>query len=140
MIYCLVYLFLCFSYWAKLKKSRLTQIMDIIITLPQTIRWEDYQRELDAVVNFDNELLFKVPFLPTKNVLNSKCYLIHFGTIKGYMMITNLYKDHNFICQTTGKQWKGNFIVRSGPFHPLEKEIKMKGFQGWRYLDESILL
>ena len=37
--------------------------MDIIITLPQTIRWEDYQRELDAVVNFDNELLFKVPFL-----------------------------------------------------------------------------
>lgn len=107
-----------------------TENRDIIITLPKTINWIDYQKELDSVANGENILNFKVNNFP-KTGIGSKCYLIHDGFIRGYMFISGL-TTKSFTCSTTGKKWDGKFIERSGKFFSIIP-IPMKGFQGFKY-------
>lgn len=111
--------------------------MDIIVTLPASIKWEDYQKELDLVSDWSHHLNFSVGKLPKNVNIGDKCYILYKGFIIGWHKIIAL-ESKQFICTTTGKEWCGNFILRSGPLNKINKEIKMKGFQGFRYLKESL--
>lgn len=106
---------------------------DIVITIPAKIKWEDYQKELDAVKDGSMVLNFKVPFFPKETGVGSKCYLIHQGHIRGWMKIVGM-SEEEFTCEVTGKKWRGRFIQRSGPFHKITP-IPMKGFQGFKYIN-----
>ena len=83
--------------------------MDIIITIPSTINWETYQKELDFVKDGKNVLNFKVSNFPKMTNVGDKCYLNYKGSIIGWMNITGL-SQKDFTCSTTGKEWKGKFI------------------------------
>lgn len=107
--------------------------MDIIITLPKKIKWKDYKIEL-KVVESSGLINFKVPRFPKNTVVNEKCFLVHDGLIKGYMLIHG-FTEKEFVCSVTEKKWTGKFIERYGQFYYLDKMIKYKGFQGWRYFD-----
>jgi len=118
-------------------KDKIKQILrenieprDIIITLPKSISWDDYEKEIEAVKDGSQVMNFKVNALP-KTSKGNKCYIVHDGVIKGWMEIVGLSKK-DFTCSTTGREWKGNFIERSGPFHYIDP-VPMKGFQGFRY-------
>ena len=107
--------------------------MNTIITLPSKIKWEDYEKELDKVKNFEENMFFKVPTKPKQLNIGDKCYLVHQGFVKGWMQVMGIWKIE-FDCTTTGKKWPaGIYIARSGPFHELKTPIPMKGFQGYRY-------
>ena len=106
---------------------------NIIITLPAKVKWEDYQKELDAVEWNKLVLNFKVPYFPQETAIGCKCYLVHKGYIRGWMKIVGFHED-DFICEITGKHWKGKFIERSGKFYKITP-IPMKGFQGFRYIN-----
>lgn len=108
----------------------------IIITLPATQKWEDYEKELNKVKSYDNVMNYKVHNFPKGIKKGDKCYIIHQGYIKGWMEIVG-FSEKEFICNTTHKSWKGKFIERSGPFHYLVDKIPMKGFQGYRYFSLS---
>ena len=100
-----------------------------MITIPKSIKWSDYEKELEAAEN--GEILnFKVQHFPKTNKGN-KCYIVHNGKVKGYMIISNI-SEKTFRCTTTGKDWSGKFIERTGKFYPVE-ETDMKGFRGFRY-------
>lgn len=102
---------------------------DIVITIPKSIKWEDYEKELKKAEQ--GEILnFKVKNFP-KVSTGSKCYILYDGNIIGYMFISGLSKK-KFKCSTTGKVWEGKFIERTGKFHKIPP-IPMKGFQGFRY-------
>lgn len=105
--------------------------MDIIITLPKTVSWKQYEKELEAVKNEDQVINFKVSNLPKQSNAGDKCYLCYNGNIIGWMKITG-FKSGGFSCTTTGAWWEGNFIQRSGKFNKITP-IPMKGFQGFRY-------
>lgn len=105
---------------------------DIVITIPKSITWADYQKEL-AEVEKGGVINFKVSNFPNTKA-GCKCYLCYDGYIRGYMLISGL-SEKEFDCTTTGKRWKGKFIERSGKFSPLDTLIPMKGFQGFRYWD-----
>lgn len=107
--------------------------MDIIITIPKDTNWEDYKKEIEAVVDGSEVMNFKVTNFPTKTSIGSKCYLVYDGVIMGYMLITGM-AEKSFTCSTTGRQWSGKFIERSGKFHDIEP-IKMAGFRGFRYFN-----
>lgn len=111
--------------------------MHIIITVPSTIKWEDYQKELDLVSDWSHNLNFKVGKLPKRTSKGDKCYILYRGIVKGWHKIVG-FETKKFKCQTTGTTWEGNFILRSGPFNPLQREIKMKGFQGFHYTEEIL--
>lgn len=104
--------------------------MDIVVTIPKSISWKDYEKELDAVKDYSQVMNFKVNNFP-KTKPGNKCYLLYDGAIIGWMEIVGL-SEKEFDCTTTGNKWKGKFIERSGPFHRIDP-IPMKGFQGFRY-------
>lgn len=109
----------------------------LLITIPKTIKWEDYEKELDAVKDESQEMNYKVSSKPQRVNIGDRCYLCHNGYIKGWMKISNItYKD-GFDCTTTGEHWdKGWYVSRTGEFHKLDKEIPQKGFMGYKYIDE----
>lgn len=114
-------------------KDYSTQARDIVITLPSSIKWEEYEKELKLVEDESQVLNFKVSKLPISTSIGSKCYLCYNGNVIGWMKIVGLINGTEFDCTTTGQNWKGNFIQRSGKFNKLDEPIPMKGFQGFRY-------
>lgn len=110
-------------------------IHDIAVTLPQTVSWADYELELATVADRSHVMRFKVPNFP-KVCAGSRCYIVHKGLVKGWMDVVGLKHD-DFTCSTTGQQWRGKFVERSGEFHPVEPH-PMPGFQGFRYVDRNI--
>ena len=108
----------------------------IIVTLPSNINWNDYEKELNKVKNYENVLNFKVSNFPKGVKKGDKCYIAHNGIVKGWMEIVG-FSEKNFECSTNRKNWSGKFIERSGPFHYINNVIPMKGFQGFRYFSEN---
>ena len=106
----------------------------LIITLPSTINWEDYEKELRKTTNYKQSLNFKVHNFPKGIHKGDKCYVVHKGFIRGWMEIVG-FKEESFICTTTKKKWNGKFIQRSGPFHYIQEKLPYRGFQGFRYFD-----
>lgn len=106
----------------------------IIVTLPSTVKWNDYEQELKKAENYKHVLNFKVVNFPRGITEGDKCYIVHQGFIKGWMKIVG-FSEKEFTCSTTKRRWGGKFIERSGPFHYLKETIPYKGFQGFRYFD-----
>jgi len=102
---------------------------DIIITIPKSIKWNEYEKELIAAENGE-VLNFKTNGFPRTNI-GSKCYICYNGNVIGYHIISGL-SEKEFKCTTTGNIWKGKFIERTGKFYKIDP-ITMKGFQGFRY-------
>lgn len=102
---------------------------DIVITIPKSIKWEEYQKELDSAENGDI-LNYKVRSFP-KTTIGNKCYICYDGNILGYHIISGM-SQKEFQCTTTGNIWNGNFIERTGKFHKIDP-IPMKGFRGFQY-------
>ena len=119
-------------------KSILNEIMkkqrSLIITLPSTTDWNDYEKELRKAANYKYVLNFKGHNFPSGVHKGDKCYIVHKGFVKGWMEIVG-FSEKNFTCTTTDKKWEGKFIERSGPFHYIQEQIPYKGFQGFRYFD-----
>lgn len=112
--------------------------MDIIITVPQTIPWEEYEKELKTVRDESQQMFFKVPFLPKKTNVGDRCYVCYRGAVLGYMFISHLGYINGFQCTTTNEQWDdGYYIGRTGKFHWLVDPIPYKGFQGFRYAPDK---
>lgn len=115
----------------------------ILVTLPRTVKWTDYERELAAVADGSQTMWFRVPSIPKITQHESRCYIMHEGVVKGWMLITGLMISSGFTCSTTEKYWpKGNYVGRSGEFHhtgPAEVLLfglgKLRGFQGYRYYE-----
>lgn len=108
--------------------------MDIIITIPKNIRWEDYMKEIAAVRDGNQQMMFKVHHLPQRTNIGDRCYLCYNGKITGYMLVNWIGYNPGFNCTTTGNYWEpGNYIARSGSFHKACTDIEYKGFQGFRY-------
>ena len=106
----------------------------IVVTLPSNIEWADYEKELERVKDYHEVMNFKVYNFPKGIKKGDKCYVAHKGYVRGWMKIIG-FSEKKFTCTTTGKQYNGKFIERSGPFHYLDEKIPMKGFQGFRYFN-----
>lgn len=106
---------------------------DWIITVPKTVSWEDYERELTAVLDRTSVLNYRVHRVPKALRIGDRCYVVWQGRVRGWMEIVGI-ADHadGFVCQTTGAYWRpGVYIQRAGDFHPVAGP-EMTGFQGIR--------
>ncbi len=106
---------------------------DIIITIPKTIKWSEYQKELDEAEN-GAVMNFKVNHFPKESGVGADCWIIYDGMLIGSMKISG-FVEHAFTCSTTGKEWEGKFIQRTGKLEKVLGRVPMKGFQGWRYFE-----
>ena len=60
-------------------KDTLKKNKALLITLPSSIKWEDYEKELDNVKDEKQVMNFKVPVLPKDTKEIERVYLIHKG-------------------------------------------------------------
>lgn len=107
--------------------------MDWVVTVPKTTSWSDYEQELKAVVDGDQIMNYRVHLFPKEMRVGDRCFVVHDGSVRGWMTIVGLVSSPKpWRCTTTGHVWpEGNYIQRSGVFHPM-KGLEMKGFQGIR--------
>ena len=109
----------------------------ICITIPKKIKWEDYEKELKQVEDGTYEMNYKLPTLPKDVHAGDKCYICHDGYIKGWMLISHIGQRKGFDCATTGRNWSdGYYVSRTGKFHYLQNPIPMKGFMGYRKIQD----
>jgi len=107
---------------------------DIVVTIPKTVNWSDYEKELEAAEK-GSILNFKVRAFP-KTSIGNRCYICYNDNIIGYHFISK-FSEKDFQCQITGKFWQGKFIERTGKFHKINP-VPMKGFRGYKYLKYSL--
>lgn len=109
-----------------------------IITIPKTILWADYQKELAAVRDGKTVLNYRTRYFPKEMKVGDSCYIVHDGQVRGWMPIVGLVEaDTDWQCSTTGAWWAaGKYIQRSGFFH-LVSGPKMTGFRGVRKFPAS---
>lgn len=56
------------------------------------------------------------------------------------MLISHIGQRKGFDCATTGKNWSdGYYVSRTGKFHYLQNPIPIKGFMGYRKIDDNHL-
>lgn len=112
--------------------------MNICITIPKRIKWEDYEKELKVVEDETYEMNYHLPNLPKDVHIGDRCYICHDGFIKGWMKISYIGDRSAFICTTTGESWhEGYYVSRTGKFHYLKNPIPMKGFMGYKKIEED---
>lgn len=88
--------------------------MDIIITIPQSINWQEYEKELKTVEDGSQVMYFRVPTLPKKANVGDRCYICYRCFIVGWMEIVYIGQVLVFECTTAGTQWPaGNYVGRS---------------------------
>jgi hypothetical protein len=105
---------------------------DWAITVPKTTKWEDYQEELDVVSDYSHTINYHIPHFPRDMQIGDRCFIVWNGKVRGWMEIVDLQEIDAWTCNTTGRQWPaGRYIVRSGPFHPVDGP-EMQGFRGIR--------
>ena len=105
--------------------------MNWVITIPKTIRWPDYQRELDTVADGMAYMNYRVRAFPKEMQPGDRCYIVWNGQVRGWQMITGMVTANNsWRCTTTGALWPaGKYIQRSGIFTEIDGPA-MQGFRG----------
>ena len=107
-----------------------------VLTVPKTMDWDEYQRELGAVADGSMTLNYRVRYFPKGMASGDRCYVVHDGRVRGWMKIVGM-EDYpqDWTCTTTGRVWPaGKYLQRSGPFHPVDGPA-MTGFRGVRSFD-----
>lgn len=109
--------------------------MDWVITVPKTVKWEDYQKELDSVAK-GGYMSYRIgtchmPIVP-KVTRDDRCFVVWNGKVRGWMKALGIFDKPGFVCSTTGTPWpSGKYLVRAGEFHVVDGPL-MKGFRGVR--------
>lgn len=105
-----------------------------VVTLPQSYRWEDYEKELRFAEEHGATLNFRMAYKPKAQV-GDRCYVVWQGKIRGWMRVAGVqHYPEGFTCETTSMFWKpGWYLQRRGEFHH-EDGPSMKGFRGIRRL------
>lgn len=108
--------------------------MDWVITIPKTVDWSTYQRELVLVEDGTSVMNYKTRYIPKDMKVGDRCYLCYKNKIRGWMEIVGIVeKRQPWKCSTTGAIWPaGKYIQRSGEFHPINPQPEMRGFRGIR--------
>lgn len=108
--------------------------MDILVTTPkseiETSCLEGEQVEVDGGYWFRT---FR--FKPKVDV-GDKIFFVEAGLIKGYGIIFEICAntEGGMECETTGRVWKGDWIIKYDDWHWLKDPVIFKGFQGIRYI------
>lgn len=112
--------------------------MNWLITIPKTVSWKDYERELETVADGSQIMNYRTRFFPKEMAEGDRCYVVHDGRVRGWMKIVGLIdQDHPWTCTTTGTRWPpGKYIQRSGPFHLVDGPA-YQGFRGVRRFDAA---
>lgn len=111
-----------------------------IVTVPKTVPWASYARELAAVADGTSVMNYRVRFFPKGMAVGDRCYVVHDGRVRGWMEVVGLEERlRTWQCSSTGAVWPpGRYVQRSGVFHEVDGPAYV-GFQGVRSYDPGVV-
>jgi len=115
-------------------------MLNIVVTTPKS-ESENSKQEAAKCINNDGGYYFRrLPTRPKNIDVGSKIFYVEDGYIRGFGVISNIEeKTEDMKCTTTGTKWRpGIYVTIPANSWQWIKPIPMKGFQGWRYLDENM--
>jgi hypothetical protein len=110
-------------------------VPDIAVTWPRTRELQSYLNELKRAELAGEWINFRVPFAPKERP--ERCYMVHTGYVRGWTTVVMVeQRGERAVRDPAGGYWPaGWYIVREPIWHPLEPEVEMRGFQGFRYIE-----
>ena len=112
--------------------------MDIIITTPKREMANAAREAADCIADGGGEYFrqFRYGSSPTKLKLDQRVWYVEDGYLRGFC--TTIRVEHKPVwttCQTTGRSWApGLYVIMDATSWRWIKPIRMRGFQGFRYL------
>ena len=116
----------------------ITKPKHIIVTTPKSEMENSALEASECIKNNGGFYLRKLGKNRPKGLdIGSKIYYIEDGYLRGFGVVASVVqKDHKY--ETTGRQWgDGWYAIISANTWQWIKPIKMQGFQGFRYFDDS---
>ena len=60
-----------------------------LITIPKTIKWEDYAKEIAAVADGDLVMNYRTRYFPNDMKIGDRCYLLWNGRVRGWRRLSD---------------------------------------------------
>lgn len=120
---------------------------DLIVTWPKSRPLSSYVEELGKAELAGLDINFRVPTEPREFLVGRRCYRVHSGHVRGWTKILGVAKrGPNQVARVESDAFagfwpEGWYVVCSPAWYVLfgKKQIAVKGFQGYRYFDRSLL-
>ncbi len=113
------------------------KLVDIIVTTPKSESKISREEACEEVANDPESYWFRTyTFIPNVSK-GDKVFFSENGNITGFSRILSveLLKDGEKECDSTGRIWKGGYIMKFNTWTWIKEKIEMKGFRGIRYVD-----
>lgn len=111
---------------------------DIVVTWPKSRELQSYLDELAKAHQQGLVINYRVSVLP--RAVPERCYMVHDGAVRGWNRVLGMGDRTDVVDPITQSLMEpGVFITRDPVWHPLADPIPMRGFQGWRYFDRSLV-
>jgi len=111
--------------------------MDVIVTTPKQQMKKSAQEAENCLKNGGGSYFRRFPRLPKGLVSGSKIFYVEDGFIRGYGVVARV-ESGNKTCGTHGTSWgSGFYAVIPADSWKWIRPIPMKGFQGFRYFNQS---
>jgi hypothetical protein len=104
-----------------------------IATVPKTVKWADFMREIADVET--GEYLKNWPVRPNSHIASGdRLFFVHQGLVRGSLTVRRVViHGHGFNCATLGESWPpGTYAQLQGPWEYVAETMPMNGFQGLR--------
>jgi hypothetical protein len=113
-------------------------LTDIAVTWPKTRPLGSYYAELERARRAGQVINFRVGARPKETP--QRCYMVYDGFVRCWMPVKGVVWRNQFEIRRVGGGWwpPGWYIVRTPVYAELERQVPMKGFQGFRYFDRSL--
>ena len=107
--------------------------MDILVTTPKSEI--ETSRKEGEIVEQEGGYWFRTFRFRPRVEIGDNIYFVEDGMIRGYGIIFEISQTEEEECETTGRVWKGDWVVKYNSWHWLNNPIQWKGFQGIRYVN-----
>jgi len=111
----------------------------LVVTVPRSAypdeaAWQEYVREVNEGAEKGLVTLYRFSGPLRGWWLGQKVFVVWNGEVRGHQVLLQQVWREGFRCETTGRPWPpGWYLMRRGPFHELQRPVRMRGFQGVRY-------
>lgn len=107
--------------------------MDIVVTIPKT-EYENDDMETALLQNDKDYIQFWIlKKMPKDMDVGDRVYFVKHGLVESSMEIYDFEFDAENICEVTNRKWTGCTLYMTDLRYENDLDIKVKGFQGFRY-------
>ena len=116
---------------------KIKKLKNIIVTTPKGEQ-ETAAQEAQDCIDAKGGHYFRVFKRRPKNIeAGSRIFYVEDGYIRGFATVESVNED-NMKCDTSGKEWgDGCYAIMPANSWQWISPVAMKGFQGYRYFDDS---